>query len=302
MQALAETTESVQVAPAEETQPAPPAPAPPAAPYVAPFGLRVANATTSVRAETAYGLNSGTSSTVVQYLTASYALRPDLGVLVRGGWVDFIPQGADSSRAFTNVTVSGVWTARPIEAVRVAATGGFGLPVGQGGGDHPDAGEAAAIAAGALARSRLEGSSMFSPNDLVPFVSGDVAYVAGGLTVQAEATIYELLRVRGSEADPDGNKTSLTTGVHVGYQIVPLLSLGAELRDQSYLTTPAAVGSGKTSRSWVTVGGGPRLDFHLAKDIWFRPGLAYLQPLNDPSPTISASAYHIVQLDLPLTF
>lgn len=300
MQALEASTDSAEVAP--QAPAPPPAPAPSPAPYVAPFGLRSVNAATSVRAETAYGLNSGTSSTVVQYLTASYAIRPDLGVALRGGWVDFIPQGSDSSRALTNLVVSGIWTARPIEPVRVAVTGGLGLPVAQGGGDRPDAGEAAAIAAGTLARSRLEGSSMFSPNDLVPFVSGDVAYVSGGLTVQAEATIYELLRVKGSVADPDGNKTSLTTGVHVGYQIVPLLSLGAELRDQSYLTTPAAVESGKTSRSWVTVGGGPRLHFHLAKSIRFRPGLAYLQPLNDPSPTISASAYHIVQLDLPLTF
>jgi hypothetical protein len=68
------------------------------------------------------------------------------------------------------------------------------------------------------------------------------------------------------------------------------------------LSTPAAVEAGKTSRVWVTVGGGPRVHIHLGGTVWLRPGLAYIQPLNDPSPTISASSYHIVQLDLPLTF
>lgn len=255
-----------------------------------------------MRAETAYGLNSGTSNAIVQYLTASYAPIDRLSIFLRGGWVDLAANSGPSGSAFTNVAAGAHWAEELSREWRVAGTLGTGLPVAQGGGNSPAAGAAAAIAAGNLARSRLEGSTMFSPNDLAPFVGGDVAWVRAGLTVQAEVNLFELIRVRGEEVDPDSNKTSLSAGVHGGYFLIPELSVGLELRDQTFLTTPAAVAAGKTSRSWVTVGGGVRAHARLGPRVWFRPGLAYFQPLNDPSPTISASRYHIVQLDLPFTF
>jgi hypothetical protein len=240
---------------------------------------------------------------VVQYLTASYAPIKQLSVFARAGWVDLLlPSPASSSNAFTNVAIGALWADKVLPDLRLAATLGTGLPVGQGGGDTPDAGEAAAMAAGNLARSRFEGSTMFSQNDLSPFVGGDIAWVSRGFTLQAEATIFELIRVRGSAVDPDATKTSLTMGAHAGYLFVPEFSFGVEVRDQTFLSTPAAVDAGKTSRNWVTVGGGPRVNLRLGEHVWLRPGLAYLQPLNNPSPTMSASSYHIVQLDLPLTF
>lgn len=272
------------------------------APYAAPFGLRSTSASSAVRAETAYGLDSGASSTVVQYLTASWAPIEPLAVFARGGWVDFIPDGKPSSTAFTNVAVGGLWAGKLTPDVRYSATLGTGLPVGQGGGASPDPGAASAIAAGNLARSRFEGSTMFSPNDVAPFLGGDVAWVAGGLTLQAEVTLFELFRVTGSSTDPDATKTVLTFGADAGYFVLPQLSLGIEVRDQSFLTTPAAVQAGKTSRSWITLGGGVRGHFALSEHVWFRPGLAFFQPLNDPSPTISAGDYHVFQLDLPVTF
>jgi hypothetical protein len=143
---------------------------------------------------------------------------------------------------------------------------------------------------------------MFSPNDLAPFAGGDLAWIANGFTVQLEASVFEAIRVRGAESDPDAAKTALTAGLHAGYFFVPQFSFGIEARDQTFLSTPAAVEAGKTSRSWVTVGGGPRVHIHLGGSAWLRPGLAYIQPLNDPSPTVSAGNYHIVQFDLPLTF
>ncbi len=276
--------------------------APPPSPYAASFGLRAPYAVTAARAETAYGLDSGVSSTIVQYLTGSYAPIEHLSVYARGGWVDLLPEGKSASSAFTNVTLGAQWAGEVTPEVRFAAVIGSGLPVGQGGGDSPDPGAAAAIAAGNLARSRFEGSTTFSPNDVAPFAGGDIAWVSDGWTLQAEATLFEALRVRGSEADPDSNKTVLTMGADAGYFVIPELSVGVEVRDQSFLTTPAAVASGKMSRSWVTAGGGARVHLHLGEHVWLRPGLAFLQPLNDPSPTLSASDYHIVQLDLPLTF
>jgi hypothetical protein len=296
--ALAEGPPAPEGAPAGTAE----APAQAPAPYAAPFGLRGVGAATAIRGETAYGLNAGTSSTVVQYLIASYAVVPEVSLYARGGWVDYIPSVGNSSTAFTNVTIGALWATKLSSTLRLATTLSSGLPVGQGGGDSPDPGAAAAIAAGNLARSRMEGSSTFSPNDLAPFVAADLAYVSGGLTLQAEVNVFELIRVRGSNADPDATKTVISGGVAAGYFIVPELSLGVEARDAAYVSTPVAVDAGKVSRMWITVGGGPRVHLHLGETIWFRPGLAYIQPLNDPAPNISAASYHIVQLDLPLVF
>lgn len=271
-------------------------------PYALPFGLRPTSASSGVRAETAYGLDSGVSSTIVQYLSASYAPIEPLSIYARGGWVDFIPDGKSASSAFTNVAIGALWAGKIVPEIRYSATIGSGLPVGEGGGATPNPGEAAAIAAGNLARSRFEGATIFSPDDVAPFIGGDVAWVADGLTVQAEVTLFELLRVTGAPTDADATKTSLSMGLSAGYFVIPQLSIGLEVRDQSFLTTPAAVQAGKVARSWVTAGGGVRVHLKLADHVWLRPALAFFQPLNDPSPTISASDYHIVQLDLPLTF
>lgn len=272
------------------------------APYDTPYALRAPFATTAVRAETAYGLDYGVSSTIVQYLTGSYAPSEHLSFFVRGGWVDYLPDTGSEGTAFTNVAVGAQWAGKLTPALRYAATAGMGLPVGQGGGNSPDAGAAAAIAAGNLARSRLEGSTMFSPDDLAAFVGGDLAWVSRGWTLQAEASVFELFRVRGEEADPDANKTNLMAAVHAGYFLFPQLSIGVEVRDHTFLSTPVAVAEGKSSRTWFTAGGGLRAHLELAPHVWFRPGLAYFQPLNDPTPAISAGNYHIVQLDLPISF
>ena len=44
---------------------------------------------------------------------------------------------------------------------------------------------------------------------------------------------------------------------------------------------------------------GPRLHFKLSDSVWFRPGIAFALPLDDP---IKKVEYKIVQLDLPLVF
>jgi hypothetical protein len=265
-----------------------------------PFGLRGAVAATTVRAETAYGWNAGQSSTVVQYLAASYAPLANLSLAVRGGWVAYIPEKGDASTAFTNVALSGMWAESIEPSVKVAGVLGVGLPVGQGGGDSPDPGQAAAIAAGNLARSRFEGLTMFRPNNLTPFLGGDVAWVRGGVTLQAEATLFQGFRVRGAQSDPDSAITNLTMGAHAGYAIVPELSVVLEVRNQTFLSTPASVDAGKMSRTWTTVGGGPRGNFRVARDVFLRPAIGYFQPLNDPSPMISAGSYHVFLVDVLL--
>ena len=63
----------------------------------------------------------------------------------------------------------------------------------------------------------------------------------GGFTAQVEATLLQLTRVKGDKRppglpkNPDKSKTNFTMGVHVGYFIMPMLSVGGEIRHQRWL-------------------------------------------------------------------
>src|SRR5690606_5383056 len=99
----------------------------------------------------------------------------------------------------------------------------------------------AAAGSGIYARSAMD-NAMFAVNYLTFFPGLGIAYVADGLTVQAEATVLSLHRARGGEsAEPDEHRVNFTSGVHVGYFVLESLSLGADLRYQRWLSTPSAV-------------------------------------------------------------
>ena len=150
---------------------------------------------------------------------------------------------------------------------------------------------------------------MFSPNDFTILPGVDFAYVSGGLTVQVEATLLQLLRVKGdggaAPKNPDSSKTNLTMGLHVGYFVIPQLSIGAELRHQRFLSTPTAVKNDEASaaplglRDQTTWAIGPRAHFKLGESVWFRPGVSFSMPIDDP---MSKFKYKVVQLDLPVAF
>ena len=126
---------------------------------------------------------------------------------------------------------------------------------------------------------------MFAVNDLVLFPGASLAYVAHGLTVQFEATLLQLMRVRGEDAvnaagghiNPDSSRTNFTAGLHVGYFVLPELSGAVELRHQRWLSTPAAVEADTTDtlRDTTTVAVGPRLHFKVGEKTWIRPALAF---------------------------
>jgi hypothetical protein len=80
---------------------------------------------------------------------------------------------------------------------------------------------------------------------------------------------------------------------------LPVLSLGAEIRHQRWLSTPPAVGRNENLRDNTTFAIGPRLHFELAPKVWLRPGIAYARGLDKP---MTDANYNIVQLDVPLAF
>jgi hypothetical protein len=289
---------------------APPEPPPPP-PYSLPWQLRPATAGTVLRLDTAFAFyenptthNSG--STIAPMLLFSYKIVKGFAPLVRLGLVsnsppDTVPPAApaESGFAFLNPVLGATYALELSKQMKLAFFLGLTIPVGTGGGDSPDAGDKAALSAGIRARSAMD-NAMFSVNDFTIFPGVDFAFVSGGFTVQAEATLLQLSRVRGS-GDPttDPSKTNFTMGLHAGYFFIPMLSLGAEIRHQRFLSTPKAVEATPANRDTTTIAVGPRFHFQIAKGKWLRPGIAFAFGIDEP---LTKSSYKIVQLDIPFAF
>jgi hypothetical protein len=275
----------------------------PPPPYSLAWQLRPAAAASVVRSDTtvaAYDAGAaGDGTTVASTLLASYKVTPELAPLVRFAVAHNTPPMGDGGTTVSNPLLGVTW-ARPLApAVKLAVFGGVTLPVGTGGGDSPDATVVAANKAAMAARSAMD-NALFAVNHATPIVGADIAYVAGGFTVQAEATLLQLIRVRGNDMTaPDQAITNFTSGIHAGYFPVGWLSIGGEVRYQRYLSTPAVVDANPAARDNLSTAIGVRGHFHLGGKRWLRPGLAYARGIDDP---MSDASYHVVQIDVPLAF
>ncbi len=287
-----------QSAPAGTEAPVTAKPSPP--PYSLPWQLRPAAAANVVRSDTSSGFRSiggNAGTTVVTLLTASYKITPDLAVLVRGGFVTDSPPLKDEANAFLNPALGATYAVKLGSGFRLAPFLGLALPLGNGGGNTPDPAVRAALGAGILTRSSMD-NALFAVNYLTPFPGVDLAWVYKGLTVQAELTLLELLRVRGDLVDKDSTRTNFTSGVHVGYFLIPELSAGAELRYQRWLKN-SGISESDARRDTATVAIGLRAHFQLSDTMWLRPGAAYVQALDAP---MTDQSYRVAQLDLPFAF
>lgn len=294
--AQAHATDAELIAPADKPKPPP---------YSLPFQLRPVVAGNVVRSDTALAFyenpagDSGT--TVASMLLFSYKVTEDLAPLVRLGVVSGSPPDgptAESGFGFLNPVLGATYSIKLGKQFRLAPFLGVALPLGSGGGNDPDAGKAQARGAGIWARSAMD-NAMFAVNDLVVFPGVGFAYVQHGFTAQVEATVLQLTRVRGEDAQSDSSRTNFTGGVHLGYFFVPMLSAGVELRHQRWLSTPDAVEANDELRDTTTVAFGPRLHFKLNDTMWLRPGVAFALPLDNP---MSDAKYKVVQIDVPFVF
>jgi hypothetical protein len=307
---------TANIAHAQTTDAPPPAaaaakPKPP--PYSLPWQLRPALAVTVLRFDNALafydppGGQEDSGTTFVSTLAGAYKVLPELSVMVRAGVAHDAPPGdaamADSATAFLNPVVGAWYMIAPTPALRITPFLGVALPLGSGGGDKPDPDVARTMQRGALARSAMD-NAMFAPNYLTPFPGIAVTLLSHGFTVQAEATLLQLMRVRGSnhpQDSKDSSRTNFTTGLHVGYFIIPQLSVGAEIRYQRFLKNDAleAAPDGDVRKDNLTAAIGPRFHIKLGDKIWTRPGIAYSTGFDDP---MDANQYRIVQLDVPVLF
>lgn len=291
---------------------APVAAAPSGGPYSLPFQLRPAGAATAVRSDTSFmryeDANASGGFTVATTLLASWKVPGTgpagfgLAPLVRFAAVSDSPPGSVTTGggfAVVNPLVGATYAIPLGGGFRLAGFLGTTIPLGMGGGDTPDAGQADARAAGPWARAAMD-NALFAVNDWTTIPGIDVAYVGKGFTLQAEATLFELVRVRGAQAQHEATKTNFTAGIHAGWFATRMLSIGAELRYQRWIDAPFAAETGKTSVDNMTVAIGPRLHFPLGGSSWVRPGVAFSRGVDRPlSGTMNAD---LVQVDVPVIF
>jgi hypothetical protein len=284
--------------PAPEKAPKPP-------PYSLPFQLRPVAPGSVVRSDTALGFyespqTGDKGSAVASMLLASYKIGDSFAPLVRVGLVSNSPPGTtlDSATAFLNPVVGAIYGLKLTPELKLGLFLGVTVPVGSGGGNDPDLNVRAALAAGILTRSAMD-NAMFAVNYFTVFPGVDLAFVGSGFTAQVEATLFQLTRVRGEDVDKESSRTNFTTGLHLGYFLLPELSLGGELRHQRWLSTPRAVEQKDNLRDTTTFAVGPRVHLKLGEKVWLRPGIAYARGLDKP---MTAAKYNIVQIDIPFAF
>jgi hypothetical protein len=273
--------------------------------YNLPWLLRAAVPATVVRLDETMAFfedpASGTSGTTwVTSLIASYKLAPEWSLVFRETWVcnDAPGGGPDpSGDAFSSGLLGANYSRTFCQGWRWTAFLASTIPWGEGGGDSPDPGAAAAMSAAIPARSAMD-NSLFAVNYWVMIAGGDLVYVAPEISLQFEFTFFQLTHVRGPDTE-DSSRTNFTAGLHAGHFFSPAVSLGAELRIQRWLSNAAPVRADPAARQQLTFGIGPRFHWKVGESSWFRPGVAYTRALDDP---MARKGYDIVQLDFPFAF
>lgn len=282
----------------------PPADKPKPPPYSLPFQLRPVAPGNVIRADTTFATydspatgDSGT--TVASSLLASYKVTPAFAPLVRVGLVHNSPPVGESGTSLLNPVLGGIYGLQLSPQLKLGLFLGLTLPIGSGGGNDGAPEKRAANRAGIWARAAMD-NAMFAVDYFTVFPGVDLAYVAHGFTAQAELTLLQLTRVKGdAPIVPDPSNTNLTGGIHLGYFVIPMLSVGAELRHQRWLSTPTPVEANSALRDTTTVAFGPRVHLKLGPTMWLRPGISFGLPLDDP---MKDSSYKLFQLDVPFVF
>lgn len=281
----------------EEAKPeAKPSPAEKKLGYSVPWLMRPAPAVTVLRIDAGYvAQDGGTIQTSV--LTGAYKLTPELGLMARVAFVHTSPEVGDGASAFSNPLVAGVFAPEIAPHVRLNLFLGITAPLGSGGGNSPDLAKYGAVGAGIYARQAMD-NALFAVNFLTPIVGAGVAYVDKGFTAQADVTVLQLLRARGSDVEKDEKRTNSTFGLHLGYRVLPILTLSVEFHHQRWLSTPLAVEKDDAKRAQSTLGAGARLNLPVDDHV-LRPGFAFFMGLDDPMAAVKAKVFMI---DVPFIF
>jgi hypothetical protein len=268
------------------------------APYSLPFQMRSVVPSTSIRLDqvmTPYRSATDEGVVGVTSFGAAYKLIRTVSISARLALVEHSANGSETT-SITNPVVGGTWGdgASPF---RYALALSAALPLGSGGGNHPNPAVASTNQAGHSARFALDGS-WFSVNDFAASAGGDLAYVFRGLTLQGEATVTQLFRARGEQQSPDAYRANFLSGVHLGFWAAERLCIASEVRYQRWISTPAAVESDPFARHNLSIAAGLRTRIGTGSTRML-PGVAYATGL---AGKVGNQHIHAVHVDLPVAF
>jgi len=256
--------------------------------------------------------NGNLDIAVTSGLSVSYQITREIAPMLRLGFVrNNAPGAALDGSSFANPLL-GASYGRSSGPFKIALFGATTIPIGTGGGDAPDAKAARANLAAMTARPADD--AMFAVNYLTPMVGGDFAYVSHGFTAQVEATLQELIRVRGGKSASalDQFRTNAALGLHLGYFIGAHFSVGSDLRYQRWLSRPttlnrvtgAQVPLSDRDKDAVTLAVGLRLHFGFGKQTSVHPGVSVMRGFDGrafAAPLVTAQTT-AVQFDIPVVF
>ncbi len=284
--------------------------------YSLPWGLRPGIAPSVIRSDSSFALSDPQGNAFASTLTGGYKLMPNLGLYAKAALTYSTPAQpaatmmmptppkVESAAVLSNPLIFGLYTPEIAKGLWLPVFFGVTLPVGGGGGDDQDVPKYKAQTAGLWARSAMD-NALFAVNYFTMAGGVGATWVHDRLTVQGEVTLLQLLRVRGDKTlptgkrlEPDGSRTNSTVGFHVGYAVIDMLTLSAELRYQRWLSEPTVVELFPTRRDQMTAGVGARVNLPLGK-ITLRPGIAYFHPLDDP---MAEWKYRVITVDVPVLF
>ncbi len=253
-------------------------PPPPPSPYSLPWQLRSTAAVNVLRTDNSFArfrdAEGNTQVTTAAMFLACYKVTPQFAPLLRLGFVNLSSGGS----SLVNPVVGGTYAIPLGHDLRLGLFLGLTAPVGMGGGNDRDRQQAAAAAAGILARSAMD-NAMFAVDYFTVFPGVGLSWTRSGFTAQAEVTLLQLTRVRGDQFQADAARTNFTSGLHLGYFPIDLLSVGAEWRYQRWLSTPASVTKDPAARDNMTAAFGVRFHPKIGP-VTLRPGISLTVPLD----------------------
>lgn len=268
-------------------------------PYSLPWQLRPVLPTTLLRSDTSLAFYGVQGSSIVSIIHGSYKIVPHVGVFAKLAVAENSPPTGAGGFGLANPLLGGIIGLWPAKGLKLGLSMGLTLPVGSGGSLSGDQGAIDTNVAAMQARSGFD-NVLFMPDYFSIQPGVDLAWVTKNLTLQGEANIAFLTKVRGRQQEKSANQ-EMSFGLHAGYFFLPWLSAGLDFRYQTWISTPRHVQDDPShnSRDNLTFGLGPRFHIMLSDTLKFRPGLSMSFGLDQP---MAGSHYKIIQLDLPFFF
>ncbi len=303
---------SASHAQATSAAPTPPQPTPAEARagYALPWTMRPAIAPNLLRIESSIGFrNDGVAA--VTLLTGGYAVLPTkLGFYARLGLTNSALSTPNTpatheiaTGAVTNPLLMALFTPELTKGLRLTVFGAATIPVGTGGGNAPPALAASSIATGIPTRSAMD-NALFAVNYFTPIVGLGAAFMRWGFTFQVEATVLQLIRVRGENhrSATDEMRTNFTVGASVGYLLHRYVTASAEFHYQHWLSAPNLLNPPMGAAPSVNQASfeiGVRGNIPFSRTILARPGISFGMGFNG---AMADREYKVVHVDFPITF